>query len=174
MTVLYCLAPLPVCRIDRESPQCMSSALSATSAGNHARRRRSRRSLISTGHHVVDRAGVFNPQWPGHPLILPARASPENRKPGPTPRSRRPREADDLILPARTSPENRKPGPTPRSRPKTGPDPAKPTTPRSRPDPAKPTRGLAEKAEAQGQCGSMGDFSNVSPRRLGPRPIHGR
>ena len=44
--------------------------------------------LVATGHHVMDRAGVFDPQWSGHGPILPPGARRENRKPALTPRSR--------------------------------------------------------------------------------------
>jgi len=43
-------------------------------------------SLAATGHHVIDRAGVFDPQWSGHGPRLPHGAHRENRKPALTPR----------------------------------------------------------------------------------------
>src|SRR5271157_1939950 len=43
---------------------------------------------VATGHHVMNRAGVFDPQWSGHEPILPHGARRENRKPALTPRSR--------------------------------------------------------------------------------------
>src|SRR5271157_4083937 len=42
---------------------------------------------VATGHHVMDRAGIFDPQRSGHGPILSHGARPEHRKPDPTPRS---------------------------------------------------------------------------------------
>jgi hypothetical protein len=43
---------------------------------------------VAKGHHVMDRTGVFDPQWSGFGPILPHGARRENRKPAPTPRGR--------------------------------------------------------------------------------------
>ena len=37
--------------------------------------------LVATGHQVMSRSGVFDPQWSGRGPILPHAARPENRKP---------------------------------------------------------------------------------------------
>ena len=42
---------------------------------------------VSMGHHVMDRARVFDPQRSGHDPMRSHGAPPENRKPGLTPRS---------------------------------------------------------------------------------------
>ncbi len=44
-------------------------------------------SLDATGHHVMDRARVFDPQWSGHGPILPHGARRENRKAALAPQS---------------------------------------------------------------------------------------
>ena len=42
---------------------------------------------VATGHHVMDRAGIFDPQRSGHGPIKSHGARPENRKPDLIPRS---------------------------------------------------------------------------------------
>src|SRR5271157_3821275 len=41
---------------------------------------------VATGHHVMDRAGIFDPQRSGHGLIISHGARPANRKPDMTSR----------------------------------------------------------------------------------------
>src|SRR5271157_6511659 len=43
--------------------------------------------LVATGHQVMSRAGVLDPQWSGHGLTLPHAARRENRKPALTSRT---------------------------------------------------------------------------------------